>query len=162
VTGVSNATAIAAGEEHSCALLADGTVKCWGYNSYGQIGDNTTTTRQVPTLVLGIDAGTAIGIWAGPAHSCALMVDGTAKCWGQNIHGQLGDGTTTTRPMATAVSDPSGVVRMALGGDWTVSALSCAILVDGTVRCWGDNAYGQVGDFSTTDRLVPTTLFEFP
>ena len=86
---------IALGGDYSCALLADGTMKCWGSNDYGQLGDGTTTNSTIPVEVSGITTATSIAM--GRVHSCALLTDGTVKCWGLNDYGQLGDGTTNCR-----------------------------------------------------------------
>ena len=80
VSGLSNAVAIAAGDHHTCALLGDGTARCWGDNSNGQLGDNTTTDRHTPVTVSGLS--NAVAIAAGDDHTCALLSDGTARCWG--------------------------------------------------------------------------------
>ncbi|MEZ5382018.1 MAG: hypothetical protein R2754_09525 [Microthrixaceae bacterium] len=94
-------TAITAENKRSCALKADGTAACWGWNILGQLGDGTTTDRSTPTLVDGLTNVTAIT--AGGVHSCALKQDGTAACWGSNSSGQLGDGTTTKSLTPTPV-----------------------------------------------------------
>ena len=149
------AVAITAGDFHTCAILDDGSVSCWGYNGNGQLGDGTTTQRTTPTQTssLGTDR-TAVAISAGYAHTCAILDDGSVSCWGYNNYGQLGDGTTTDRLTPTQTSS--------LGTDRTAVAISagayhtCAILDDGSVSCWGDNNYGQIGDGTTTDRSTPT------
>ena len=87
------ATAVAAGGQHTCALLTGGAVKCWGFNSSGQLGDSTTTASLLPAAVSGITTATAIA--AGANHTCVLLTGGTVDCWGNNLRGQLGNGTTT-------------------------------------------------------------------
>ena len=140
-------TKVASGEFHTCALFNDSTVKCWGLNNVYQIGDGTTTNRTVPTLVTGISNATDIVV--GTYHSCALLSDHTIKCWGKNSTGQLGDGTTTTRTAPVLVSGISTAVAVYS----TNSAFhSCALLSDTTVRCWGYNSSGQLGDTTTTSR----------
>ena len=92
VGATTTAPSITAGDAHTCALLSDGTAKCWGYNYYGQFGNGTTTDREVtPVVVTGLSGAAAItGVFE---HTCALLSNGTAKCWGYNYYGQLGNGT---------------------------------------------------------------------
>jgi alpha-tubulin suppressor-like RCC1 family protein len=101
-TGLTGAIALSAGSYHTCALLADGSVWCWGYNAFGEVGDGTGFTRALPTLVKGLSSG-VISIGAGAYHSCAVKADGTTWCWGANGSGQLGDGTTVNRGVPTQV-----------------------------------------------------------
>ena len=91
-------TAVVAGGFHTCALLADSSIKCLGQDDHGQLGDGTTTNSSAPVAVTGIS--NAIGLALGDTHSCALLADGSVKCWGSNSHGQLGDGTATDRSYA--------------------------------------------------------------
>jgi alpha-tubulin suppressor-like RCC1 family protein len=143
---------VAAGEHHACALKNDGSVWCWGDNSYGQVGDGTSVKRLTPVQVSGIDG--AVAIDAGLSHTCALTAAGAVYCWGRNERGEIGDGSTDNRNTAVAVVGlDAGVAAIALG-----QAYSCALLQDGGVRCWGYNNVGQIGDASTTDRHVPTAI----
>ena len=142
---------------HTCAILDDGSVSCWGQNNFGQLGDGTTTDRNAPTQIssLGTDR-TAVAITAGDFHTCAILDDGSVSCWGSNNYGQIGDGTTTDRNTPTPTSS--------LGTDRTAVAITagglhtCAILDDGSVSCWGSNWDGQLGDGTTTDRTTPTAI----
>src|SRR5262249_32650965 len=86
--------ALAVGASHACGLLGDGTVECWGYNYYGQLGDGTNTNRSTPVAVSWLSH--VLQIVAGTYHTCALIDDGTVKCWGSNSAGQLGDGTLSS------------------------------------------------------------------
>ncbi|MBX3313773.1 MAG: hypothetical protein KF906_05575 [Actinobacteria bacterium] len=143
---------ITAGGGHTCALLTNGTAKCWGYNYDGRVGDGTTTNRLTPTTVTGLTGATAITAGGG-GHSCALLTNGTAKCWGNNGSGQLGDGTTTNRLTPTTVTGLTGATAITPGGGH-----SCALLTNGTAKCWGNNVDGQLGDGTTTNRLTPVTV----
>lgn len=154
VIGLSGVTAITAGDDHSCALLSSGTVKCWGDNSDGQLGDGTVEVRTSPVSVPGLVG--VIALDTGRSHSCAVLSGGTVKCWGRN-YGQLGDGTTWQwEPVPTtpvSVVDLSGAVGVAVG-----SGHSCALLSGGTVKCWGVNLGGQLGDGTTINRLTPVSV----
>jgi alpha-tubulin suppressor-like RCC1 family protein len=144
VSGLSNVRSISASfhssfEDRTCVVLEDGTARCWGDNSYDQLGDGTTTDKLIPTVVSGLNNVRSIS--AGGLHTCALLEDGTARCWGLNVRYQLGDGTTDTKLVPTVVPSLSNV-RSILAGYWH----TCALLEDGTVCCWGYNFYGQLGD----------------
>ncbi len=93
---------IALGGTHSCALLQNGTAKCWGHNGYGQLGDGTKTDRNAPTDV--VDLKDAVELAAGDHHTCARLADHTVKCWGKNVFGQIGDGTLEDQTKPTFVS----------------------------------------------------------
>jgi len=166
ITGLlssNTAVAISPGREHTCALMGNGTVQCWGRNNFGQLGDNSITDRSVPVLVSGIDgltlATTAVSVSSGGWHTCALMANNAVKCWGKNWDGQLGDNSTTSSLVPLSVVGINGVsasstaVTLSLGMDH-----SCAAMANGTVKCWGSNSFGQLGDNTTTRRLVPTQV----
>jgi alpha-tubulin suppressor-like RCC1 family protein len=146
---------ISSGEAHTCALTTGGGVKCWGRNIYGQLGDGGACGAlcTTPTQVTGLTSGVA-SVVAGANHTCVAMTNGAAKCWGRNLYGALGDGTTTQRSTPVAVSTLSSGVMAITTGDWH----SCALLGAGTIRCWGRNYDGAVGDGSTTDRLTPVAV----
>ena len=148
---VGGAVALASGDAHSCALMATGSVRCWGANTRGQLGAGTTDRLTGRVEVSGLDA--VIGLALGSAHSCALKSDRTVVCWGANGAGQLGDGTTTDRSTPVAVIGLSDVESIALGANH-----SCARLRAGTVMCWGANTAGQLGDGTTTARNRPTEV----
>jgi alpha-tubulin suppressor-like RCC1 family protein len=149
------AVAISVGSSHTCAILDDGSVSCWGNNWLGQLGDGTDINRNIPTQISSLgNERTAVAISSGGEHTCAVLDDGTVSCWGDNWYGGLGDGTTTDRNTPTQTSS--------LGGGRTAVAISsggrhsCALLDDGTVSCWGSNGYGRLGDGTTTQRIIPT------
>jgi len=154
VTGLaSGAAAVEAGEYHTCALTVAGGVQCWGLNDSGQLGDGTTVDRVTAVTVIGLAAG-EYSVAGGEYHTCALTGSGGVQCWGRNLEGQLGDGTTTTKVMPVPVSGlGSGVAAAATG-----YGHSCALTSAGAVLCWGDNGYGQLGDGTTIARSVPVPV----
>ena len=150
--------AISAGAGHCLALCADGTAAAWGYNSSGQLGNNTTTQSSVPVALFqsGLLASkTIIAVAAGASHSLALCSDGTVAAWGYNLDGELGNNMTAQSTVPAAVFQ-SGV----LSGK-TVTAIaaglyhSLALCSDGTLAAWGYNYFGELGNGSTTDSHVP-------
>ena len=142
---------IAAGGSHSMALKSDGTVWAWGYNLFGQLGDNSTTDRSAPVLVSNLSNVTAIV--AGGEHSMALRNDGTVWAWGRNVEGQLGDSSTTDSSTPVLVSNLSNVTAIAVG-----QGHSMALRNDGTVWAWGDNRYGQLGVDSIPSSRTPVQV----
>jgi alpha-tubulin suppressor-like RCC1 family protein len=152
VVGLSDVSAVAMSNVHTCALETNGTVLCWGRNDEGEIGDGTSTFRATPTPASGLSGVAKIA--CGFEHTCAVKTDGTVLCWGDNDKGQLGDGTQHgVLSSPTPVPSLTSVSMLGLGGYH-----SCALKTDGTVVCWGDNDYAQLGDGTTTRRLVPTPV----
>ena len=133
-------------------MLTDGTVRCWGENDFGQLGNGTTTTSTTPVQVAGLSG--VVGISAGWRHTCALLGSGAIQCWGQGQFGQLGNGSTTNRTTPVPVSGITGAVGVTAG--WWHH--SCALLSGGTVRCWGANNWGQFGNGTRTSSLTPVTM----
>ncbi|MGW8762736.1 RCC1 domain-containing protein [Streptomyces sp. NPDC055815] len=212
LTGI---TRIAAGYQHTLALRSDGYIIAWGHNGNGQLGDGTTTPRPAPVFVNGVfDAvsvaagiyhsvaalstgsvmawgyGDALGngtggqatgpapvcaigqtapctsyltgvtsVAAGAFHTLAVRTDGTALAWGNNIYGQLGDGTTTDRRAPVRVCAPGGCSGYLSGVSAVVGGVSgyhsLALRTDGSVRAWGANHYGQLGDGTKLTRHTP-------
>ncbi len=143
---------IATGAFHRCALMvADGAVRCVGYNGSGQLGDGTTISRSLPVSVIGISGARAVA--GGGSHTCAIATDRAVWCWGANNRGQLGDATTSFRYAPVRVSGIDNAIALTVGG-----AHSCALRNDGTVWCWGENVYGQLGDGTVFDRPIPTKV----
>jgi alpha-tubulin suppressor-like RCC1 family protein len=146
---------VATGAFHTCARLMDGTVRCWGVNTNGQVGDGTTDPINAPNLTpvtvrdeFGAVLDDVAWISAGSNHTCAQLADGTARCWGSNASGQVGDSSATAiRDEARVVRSGGGavaldrIVSIRAGGDHT-----CALRADSTVSCWGIDTLGQLGD----------------
>jgi alpha-tubulin suppressor-like RCC1 family protein len=151
VAGLANATSITAGANHTCAMVNDGTARCWGDNGSGQVGNGPGTDAYAPVAVTGLTS--TISLSAGDGYTCALRADRTGRCWGSNAYGGLGDGTTTTRSTPVVVTGLTNAVAITTGG-----FSSCAVLGDGTARCWGRNLYGQLGNGTTTDSTTPVTV----
>jgi uncharacterized repeat protein (TIGR01451 family) len=152
------ATAISAGQYHSLAVTSDGGVLAWGQNTYGQLGDGTTTQRNRPVAVA-LPAGTTVtAVAAGWEHSLALTSDGGVLAWGDNRYGQLGDGTNTSSTTPVAVALPAGTTVTAIAAGYEHSL---ALTPGGSVLAWGRNTFGQLGDGTTTDRNTPV-LTVFP
>lgn len=144
-------TDLAAGSAHTCAVR-QGEALCWGSNGAGQIGDGTTQANASPTPV-GDLPGTVTAVAAGAAHSCALLGDGSVHCWGQNLYGQLGNGSTAPSSTPRAVAGDVRFARIHAGG-----GVTCGITVAGDEYCWGLNQSGQLGDGTRTNRGVPTRV----
>ena len=152
------ATAITAGGNHTCALLDDGVVRCWGLGEFGQLGNGGTASigdGEDPGAANPVNLGagqTATAVTAGAFHTCAIRADGAVSCWGSGINGQLGYAGTG------AILDPSQVGTVDLGPGRTAKAITagfahtCAILDNGSVRCWGLNGSGQLG-YANTVRI---------
>ena len=151
----SGTSTIVSGWDHNCAMNGSGGIKCWGRNLEGQIGDNSTQTKYVPVDVSTFSTG-AKTIALGGYHSCALTTSGGVKCWGSNQYGQLGDGTNNTEqliPVNVVGFDQGGAQAIALGKNH-----SCVLTVEGGVKCWGDNSYGQLGNNTTTKSSTPVDV----
>ncbi len=168
VREIAHARSITVGAFHACAALTDGEVRCWGFNHYGQLGDGTRTNSTRPVAVAGIT--TAKSVSASTLHSCALLAGGSVECWGDNYDGQLGDGTLTgparcagyacsTRPVR--VIGITDATRLSAGGDTSAQGdgdHACAVIASGTVKCWGANYSGELGDGATVDRSTPVSV----
>jgi len=155
--------AVSAGYEHNLALCSDGTLVSWGYNFYGQLGNNTTTNSSVPVAVTTVGTPLAgksvVAISAGTSHSLALSSDGSLAAWGYNTYGQLGNNSTAQNNVPVAVT----TTGTPLAGKTVVSAAAggyhnIALCSDGTLITWGENNFGQLGNNTTTNSLVPVAV----
>ena len=154
VTGLtSNVISLAGDDNFFCVIITAAGVKCWGANGFGQLGDGSTTARNIPVNVVGLGTGVA-SLAADGAHTCAVMVSGGLKCWGRNFFGGLGNGGTSDSHTPVDVSGmTTGTLAVALGFEHT-----CAIQAPDTVKCWGDNQFGQLGDGTFVERDTPVNV----
>lgn len=162
---------VATGRAHTCVLLDDHSVKCWGANNFGQLGQDSpaaaignaggpSSLESLQPVNLG-SGRTAVSIGAGGDTSCAVLDNATLKCWGSNSNYQLGNNTTVSR--GANQGDMAALPIIAVGAGRTVKAVSvgylhvCALLDNGTVKCWGQNQWGQlgIGNFSTYQKVPP-------
>eukprot|EP00959_Pyramimonas_sp_CCMP1952_P389458 8160811-Pyramimonas_sp.AAC.1 len=159
--------ALTAGVAHTCAVLDNARIKCWGLNSYGQLGLGDDNDRgdaagemgdALPYVELGAGR-TVVALAAGRVHTCAVLDNARAKCWGSNAHGRLGTGDTAHR--GRAIRDMGDALPYAdVGAGRTVVALvtgaaadhTCALLDNARAKCWGNNAFGQLGLANATHR----------
>jgi alpha-tubulin suppressor-like RCC1 family protein len=155
------AVKLAAGYEHTCALMETGNVRCWGRNNFGQLGYgdlNNVGDNEQPFSKGDVSVGGVVkDIVAGGSHTCALLDTGKVRCWGYNSFGQLGNSNTSNNvgdsdlPSATATVNVGGTVLQLSAGKFH----TCALLSTGNVRCWGYNAFGQLGYGNGTNVSVP-------
>src|SRR4030095_3571278 len=138
------------------ALRPDGTLWTWGLNPYGELGDGTSIQRNAPVRIFGSQQWVAV--WVGALHTLGLDSQGQVWTWGQNTQGYLGDGTTAVRNRPTLVPGLTNVVAISAGGSTYAGFHSLAVKADGTVWAWGANAFGQLGNGTTTPSLTPVQV----
>lgn len=160
INGVPPFASIAAGGSHACSLTAGGVAYCWGDNSVGALGDNTTINRTMPTQVVGGDSFASLDV--GTSHSCARTAAGSVRCWGFNSNGQLGDGTIVRKFVPTPVVGGNSFLVLSTG-----AAHTCGLTASGAAYCWGLNFVGAIGDGTKVDRHAPVpvlgnVLFKVP
>ncbi|MDH3755793.1 MAG: hypothetical protein OEU32_18175 [Acidimicrobiia bacterium] len=160
-------TALTAGADHTCALLDNATVRCWGFNDAGELGTNSLADPKAPAppVDFGLER-TAVQITAGDDHTCVILDDGSLRCFGENADGQLGYGNTIDvgdglGPTVAAVGPVDlGPGRTALAVSGGVDH-TCALLDNGTVRCWGRNDGGELGTDDANDYEAPAPAVDF-
>ena len=155
------AKSVSCGHHHTCAVLSDDTIKCWGRNPSGQLGQGSKTTigdgsGDMGDALVAVDLGTGLtakSVSGGGDHTCAVLSDATIKCWGDNGYGQLGQGNTAT--IGDGLGDMGdALVAVDLGTCFTAKSVSgggyhtCAVLNDDSLKCWGSGYGGQIGEIS--------------
>ncbi len=139
---------------YTCALSSGGEAYCWGYNGFGERGDGTTTASLVPVPVAG--GLTLASLSAGGSHTCGVTAGGVAYCWGYNDDGQLGNGLETDSYVPVAVS--GGLTfRMVSSGNGS-SDYTCGVTTGGAAYCWGFNEFGELGNGTTTESVLPVAV----
>ncbi len=155
IDGGKKVVMVEVGMADSAAITEDGSLYTWGYNSNGELGNGTASDSYIPVEIT-IDGGKKVtAVSLGNYHSAAITEDGSLYTWGNNEHGQLGDGTTEERYTPTKITIDGGkkVIAVSLGGGH-----SAAITEDGSLYTWGWNANGQLGDGTLEDRYTPTKV----
>lgn len=160
VRGLSGSTRLVLGANHACVLMADQTVRCWGSNTYGQLGDGTTQNRGSVAPVAGLSG--AVSIAAGGDVTCAILGDGSARCWGQITDALQPQGASASAtpwmPVPTEIPGMAGVTSISVGGQGTV----CGLERSGAILCWGFNGNAEVGDGTVGtygDRVIEADFY---
>lgn len=152
VSSCNDAVSISAGERHTCAVQSDGRARCWGVNTYGQIGKGIEDGTRNPEPVAVAGTLTATKVALGRWHSCSRRTDGSVRCWGYNGQGQIGDNSNVNRPSPVTVGVTNAI------DIWAGEHHTCALRADLRLYCWGVNGSGRLGDNSTTDRRAPVLV----
>ncbi|NBU20182.1 hypothetical protein EBS43_02020 [bacterium] len=150
---VSLNTSIDEDEDHTCAITSEGALKCWGENSFGQLGIGSSITQLEPTLVDPSSTYKEVAVGGNP-HTCAITTEGILKCWGHNDYGQLGNNNFSDQNTPQIID--SGVTYSSIA---TGQYHTCGITSSGALKCWGNNTDGQLGDGSLVYKLSPTPVY---
>jgi alpha-tubulin suppressor-like RCC1 family protein len=146
---------IGGGSTHTCALLADGQVRCWGRGSSGQLGDGTVTSASATVAVRDVNTAIAVSVGGDGRHTCAVYRSGSVQCWGDNEFGQLGNGRTAVTAAPVPVAALTSARSVA-----TYESHSCSVLSDATVQCWGSNEFGQLGNGTVAGGIEPRAVVQ--
>lgn len=159
VETISNASKLVAGQTYFCSLLSTGHVDCWGANNDGQLGNGTTTASDVPVAVKKITTATSVISGTESFTDCALLSSGAVDCWGYNVYGELGDGTTTNSDVPVAATGIKTATSLAEDISTEGNGFGyCALLKSEHIECWGYNSYGELGNKKTTESNVPVSV----
>ena len=160
----SDAVSVSMGEQHTCAVLDTGVLKCWGRNNHGQVGAGPGGDEDTPQTINVGSGRTVTSVYLGYHHTCAILDDQSVKCWGRNQDGELGVGSTTssfnTPQSIASLGTNRYAVSLALGQGFT-----CALLDDGSIKCWGQDNLGQRGDgggYGSDIRSPPSSSITLP
>ena len=150
VGGLPPVVEVATGGAHSCAILSEGALRCWGQNTFGQLGSGAINAGTHIPQTVNLN-GFARGVAMGQSHTCGVRTDGSVYCWGNNARGQLGLGTQTASASPLPVN-VGGAVKVVSGNEHT-----CVVVSGGNneVRCWGAGDQGQLGSGNTADAAIP-------
>jgi alpha-tubulin suppressor-like RCC1 family protein len=152
LTHFQKATVASTGGEHSCLLSTLNKVVCWGQNDFGQLGDGTIDNDEIPRYLHNL---LATELSVGVSHTCAVLINREVNCWGDNEEGQIGDGSVDQSSVPVKSQLPQGATARQIAAGLSHT---CALLDSDDVMCWGNNAFGKLGDGTITQRLVPTKV----
>jgi alpha-tubulin suppressor-like RCC1 family protein len=149
---ITGASYLATGDRHACVVTKDKKVQCWGMNDAGQLGTKPDTElHKTPVAVPGVTG--AVKLVAGESATCALLADGSARCWGSNAEGELGLGKKSSDERPSKVASVPDIAGMCLA-----TAHGCALTKSKSILCWGANAAGQLGDGTKEKKLEPARV----
>ncbi len=152
-TGGCDAVSVATGSEHSCAVLSNGEVDCWGEDEFGDFGNGTSEMLSLaPVRVSGITTATSIS--SVLSSSCVVLSSGGVDCWGENRDGRLGDGSETASSIPVSVSGIDDATSVSIG-----DGHACAIVMGGHIECWGENVRGELGNGIKLPRVIGEEFF---